>query len=207
MKPHTLIWIAGPIIAACSALSASPSSHSQKVLVDGIFASDEWTDARRFTLSSDTNLYVETSSNALLIAVQHATHQKLFVDLYIEDATGRLINLHASMKVGERTLPGDAAWDDAKPPYLWGNNLQWEANAAPQTESAAGSSLEERLAPSEGYEFRIPFNFLGPGPWKVRAEVRDFLGVAPELVWPTGSSRASSLGWFEIEPDASRPAA
>jgi hypothetical protein len=132
------------------------------------------------------------------------TTQPFYVDLYLTDASGELLNLHASMQLGERRLSGDD-WDDRHPAFTWGEAQGWTANVA-ALDPAAATTLPfvERLQPREGIELWLSRERFQP-PLLLRFELRDFAGTQPTVSYPQNATRAAADGWASLREAADEP--
>lgn len=196
--------VAAAILAASASVAppspASPFDLGRDIVVDGSFGTGEWSDARRQQVGDGIVLLTKRHDRYLLIGVELAPGQLRYFDLYVEDANDRTINLHASMRQGERQLPHDAAWNDSYPAFSWGPFPSWQTSVAQgQADVPQGAAIDQRLLPIAGYELKIPARHLGPSPWKMRVEIRDFRGVASDIEFPATSNRNDRSTWLDVE--------
>lgn len=163
------------------------------VTVNGSLDVSEWQDAQRIELSSGAALWLKQTPSHVCFAVEPGEASPRYVDVFIADRAGVLHNLHASMQVGERTLPARARWTDETPEAAWGQTTGWTANTATTLDPETHAPSIEQLAPFDGYEFVIDRAVLSP--WRIRVEVRDFHGEARDIVWPAQSRRTDIATW------------
>ena len=176
-----------------------PKSDSAPVLIDGIFSVGEWQGSTVASISPSVTLYLKQRKGHVYVGVEMKTPSPSYVDLYLLTDENQLYNLHASMRVGERWLK-DSVWDDNKPVWRWGNNIDWIANSA-KLDEAKSSNLPflDRLYSYDGMEFQIHRARFQGKRWRVRIEVRDFAGQAPSIVFPAASTRTDFTGWAVLK--------
>lgn len=190
-------------VAAGSSIDLAELPQPATVIADGRFEAGEWTRAAAYALAEGVILYLMADQERLYVATSSRSSGARYTDLYLADATGCLVNLHASMRLGERRLPADG-WGDALPAWSWGNNRGWTANAvrAVRTRSPDGSLVFD---PFDGQEFVIDRSRF-QGELLVRVEVRDFFGQAPDLAYPAGSTREDRSTWAKVRVGGDAPA-
>ena len=195
-----------------SALATSATAHSKAVKldvhcgsaasIDGQFSDGEWSRATKVPISGGAQFLAMRAGDDLLAAVRLSPGSYRYIDLYVRDSTGRLLNLHASFQQGQRLLtPG---WGDSSPAFEW-NPQGWDASTAKRTSAADDAAIAEQISGLEGYEMRVPAALLGRAPLTIRLEVRDFEGKAADWVYPVGSTRADGASWAKLRsPDPCR---
>jgi hypothetical protein len=183
---------AASALAACVVLPDEAPPPPCNVAVDGSLNVSEWQGSQRIELTNGAVLWLKQTQSHVCFAVEPNEAGPRYVDVFIADRAGALHNLHASMQVGERTLPA-RRWTDEDPPTSWGQTTGWTANAATTLDPETHAPSIEQLAPFDGYEFVIDRAALNP--WRIRVEVRDFRGEARDIVWPAGSRRTDIATW------------
>jgi hypothetical protein len=164
------------------------------VTPDGDLTTAEWQGAQRYDLADGVVMHLIQAPDFTCFGFETRPAGPKFVDLFVTDGAETTHNLHASMQVGERTLP-NTRWTDEAPPTNWGQTTGWYANTAPRRADASTEApIAEQLEDFEGYEFIIARSRM-PRPWRVRVEVRDFEGRGRDIVWPAQSRRTDRLGW------------
>src|SRR5689334_5410600 len=99
-------------MAACAVLpDEPPPAPPCNVTVDGALNVAEWQGAQRIELTGGATLWLQQTPSHVCFAVEQGAAAPRYVDLFIADRAGVLHNLHASMQVGERTLPA-RRWTD-----------------------------------------------------------------------------------------------
>ena len=176
-----------------------PQRDGAPVLIDGKFSAGEWQGAATENISGSVRLHLKQSKGHVFIGVEMRTPSPSYVDLFLLTEENQLYNLHASMRVGERWLK-DSVWDDSKPAWRWGNNVDWIASVAKLDETKDRSlSLTEQFFPYDGMEFQIRRARFQGTRWRVRIEVRDFTGKMPDIVFPAASTRTNVTGWAVLK--------
>lgn len=188
------VALAASALAACVVLpeEAGEPPPPCGVTVDGSLDVSEWQGAQRIELTNGATLWLQQTTSHVCFAVEPGEAGPRYVDVFIADRAGTLHNLHASMQVGERTLPA-RRWTDEEPETSWGQTTGWTANAATTLDPETHAPSIEQLAPFDGYEFVIARAVLNP--WRIRVEVRDFHGRARDIVWPAQSRRTDIATW------------
>jgi hypothetical protein len=185
--------VAALALASCIAAPEPPPPPPCGVTADGVLTVSEWRSAQRIELSGGAALWLLQTPSHLCFAAEPGEAGAKYVDVFIADRVGAIHNLHASLQVGDRTLP-ERRWTDEEPPTAWGQTTGWSANtAARRPDADASAPMSEQIAPFDGYEFVIARARLSP--WRIRVEVRDFDGEARDIVWPAQSRRTDIATW------------
>jgi hypothetical protein len=189
------VALAASALASCVVLPEEPPPMPPpcNVTVDGSLNVSEWQGSQRIELNNGAVIWLQQTPTHVCFAVEPGEAGARYVDVFIADRAGALHNLHASVQVGERTLP-ERRWSDENPATNWGQSTGWSANTAPRRPDAdASAPASQQLAPFDGYEFVIDRAQLSP--WRIRIEVRDFDGEARDIVWPAQSRRTDIATW------------
>ena len=86
---------------------------NETITIDGFFQEAVWSSAFKINLADSATLYLAQTKEDLLIGVHHRAGFTSYTDVFIK--TNQLLNLHASMQLGERILPNDNSWNDEYP--------------------------------------------------------------------------------------------
>lgn len=184
------------VVSAGAELPVPSVPAGAQIALDGKIEAGEWDGAFAQPLAGGGELRVlERDGRVWLAIVPRAAHAT-YVDLFLQDAEGRVHNLHASLQWGERVVTG-TAWDDREPPTRWGKPATWSAN---RIEWAPGGrerpeATKASFRPYDAHEFSISRDAFPGKEWRVRIEVRDFGGKQPDVVIPAGSDRREPAGW------------
>ena len=165
------------------ALAAS-CAQAAGIVVDGSMGRAEWAAATRHQ-RDDVVLSRLADQQALYLAVEPRLAYPAYVDLYLADEKGEVVNLHASMKVGQRSFRIQAT-EASRPAFAWGRFPHWQANV--------GDPESNRNV----YEFRIERATFGGRAMRLRVEVQDFHGRNQPVVFPPESSPHSAAGWIAL---------
>lgn len=172
-----------------------PIPH-ESIAIDGFYSSSEWSDAKVWKKST-FSVYCKTDSLWLYIGVfstKDATH---YTDLYFR-YEGGLVNMHASMKLGERQLPLDGNWDDNRPKWKWDNNENWTANTVALLPDAKESdSFIRQIKHYQGQEFKISKSKLQRRVLMLIL-VRDFIDESVYVTFPPDANTKDFSTWQSI---------
>jgi hypothetical protein len=166
--------------------------------LDGIIGEAEWAAAAIHDIGGVV-FRVARLGGVLCIAVERAGGGH-FTDLYLAGPGGEILNLHASMQLGERRLSAEHGWNAASPAFTWGTPIGWRANTVvrkPDADPAA--PFVEQLLTYDGQEFAVDLEALGRGPWRLRIEVSSFGDGAPVAAWPAGADSVDTSGWTVMD--------
>ena len=181
-----LAFGAGAISTTSAAeLAAVRVPSGKPVLPDGKCAPQEWSDARAVSLAEGARLSVKQAGDFVFLCVHFPRPALSGLDLYLVPADGKLYNLHASAKLGERLLQ-NGAW----PEWTWWTHTGWTANVM------RVDSWEPRsFLPDEAKEIQIRRDRFAGSTWRVRIEIQgDFTAS-----FPPGTSALKSDGWLALE--------
>ena len=119
-----------------------------------------------------------------------------YVDLYLENESIGIVNLHASMQLGERKLID--SWNDTIPAWSWGNNNGWTANVVEPLNKGGEGSFLASVKPYQGHEFQISKKKIKDKKLKIRLEIKDFIGQAEDIIFPVDSKRNETENWLKV---------
>ncbi len=185
-------------LAHSSRAQQIPSSQSVSIEIDGFLDEEEWKQPQKVTCGPQHQLLLLQDEQHLYIGIKGDEKEfARYVDLYLETRTMGMINLHASMQLGERLLTEN--WNDTIPQWNWGNNTNWEANTVQVISDDENIPFIESLKPYEGFEFRISKKKLGEETVRIRIEIKDFLGQTDGVVYPSASLRNETDQWLQLD--------
>lgn len=193
---YPLVCAALIFASPASTAFGSGTTAKPQIILDGRLHKGEWRGARSHKLGEAT-LLTKHRGDTLFIGIRQPRTALRYADIYIQNGQGRLLNLHASFRQGERTLSG--IWSDGDPPFVWEPTTGWQSSVVPRTSAARNAPVREQIASFDGYEMRIPSALLGPRPWRIRVELRDFERRLPDWVYPKESTRLEPSGWAVLE--------
>lgn len=163
----------------------------QTVLVDNRFEPGEWSDAAKFEVPGHARVYVKQDRGIVALAIEWLKDKTGSVDLYLSPEGGELYNLHASAKLGERTLKG-AQWPDE---WTWWNNEGWVASVGRVDDWSKRTFVDEPVR-----EFQIRRSRFPGKRWKVMFELMN--PAKPQwttVAYPAGAKNTSTEGWIVLE--------
>ena len=199
LLPLLLVMCGASQAAFSQQILAVPKRDGPPVLIDGIFSVGEWQGATVVNMSTAVTLHLKQRTGHVYVGVEMRTPSPSYVELFLLTEENQLYNLHASMRVGERWLK-DSVWDDNKPEWRWGNNIDWIASVAKYDEAKDRNlSLAERFLHYDGMEFQIRRARFQGRRWRVRIEVRDFTGRTPDTIFPAASTRRDVTRWAVLK--------
>ena len=162
------------------------------VVIDGSFAEDCWGAAAVVEAGSIKVLFTQ-SADSLYLGIKRDAGVARYVDLFFSTDGSEIVNLHASMAVGERQIVG--SWTDENPPWRWGNNRGWSANTVSIAVDREDLPFLDTVVPYDGFEFRIAKSKIMKGS-KLYIEVKDFVGEASGIQIPEGAEPGNADTWL-----------
>lgn len=178
------------------AAQSIPVSKSITVKADGQFREQEWGLATLVYSSARYQIRVMADSTSIYIGVESAEPAHHYTDLYFSGL--QLMNLHASMQLGQRVLPQQSGWNENDPPWVWGNNKGWNANAVRYLIGAdERDPFSKQVYPYFGQEFVISRKLVG-NQFRMAISIGDFEGLSPTTFFPQGVELTNIKGWYEI---------
>ena len=164
---------------------------SCSVMIDGVFSKGEWETAARIAVPPAAQISFQRSAEFVYIAVQYTNSPSGIVDLYLSPGQGEIFDLHASAKLGERQLRGNAFSD-----WDWWNNRDWTANT-----SHVDSFEKHTFLPAPIREYQIKRSRFPSPVWRLRFELIA-MGANNETqsitVFPPNTTDKSTAGWLQL---------
>jgi hypothetical protein len=192
-----------------------PEGNGRPILTDGLFSPGEWDDALTVQVRPDLQLLLKKTAGFVFLGLKYSPVCLSVVDLYISPDGKTVHHLHVSAQLSERRLagPGSAA---EPPPFVWGatsdwyaNELRWDPGKAEALKKEGKNQYQATTAALyryEGFEFQIRQSKFGSGVWLVRLETPMPDTDEGPVVFPPGTSPASTEGWLKLDLGAA-PAA
>jgi len=181
----TMVLTSGkPLFAPALKIPSSKAS----VMLDGQIEPGEWDKALKVKVSDSLSLYFQQDASNLYLALANPFGQQtlMAVDFYVEPEEHVLLNLHASAKLGERTLQGQDYGE-----WNWWNNRQWYANVV-----RTGNNASQRFIFDEAKEFQIRKSRLKNRNLKLMFEI-----TYPESMmttFPANAASTSTENWLML---------
>ncbi|MCW5910889.1 MAG: hypothetical protein KIT62_07435 [Cyclobacteriaceae bacterium] len=170
-----------------------PLRKNITITPDGTQGQQEWSNALKISLERDYGLYLQADKDWLYIGA-FGRQTMPYTDMYIKTTTG-LINLHASMQLGERLLPQDNSWNDETPAWNWGNNTHWTANTVTyKTGASENQPFREQVNAYEGQEFKIAISKTGKE-FSLLVVMRDFVDADIHVSFPANGNQYDVRSW------------
>lgn len=173
-----------------------PKVSNETITIDGFFQEAVWSSAFKINLADSATLYLAQTKEDLLIGVHRRAGFTSYTDVFIK--TNQLLNLHASMQLGERILPNDNSWNDEYPKWNWGNNHLWAANKVKLKKDAIESlPFEKQIETYQGQEFKISKAKLSHRIYLL-VLVRNFTNEKTRFTYPAKVNLKSYRSWLKI---------
>jgi hypothetical protein len=217
----TILIMAGLFLASAGLFGqALPTTvrvpeGNRPILTDGIFSPGEWDDARKIQIRPDLQLLLKKSAGFVFLGLKYSPFTLSVVDLFISPAGEAIRQLHVSAQLGERLL-GGAAGEGDNPPFVWGDTADWYANeirwdagkvqALTKEGKDPGEAQQAALFRYDGFEFQIRQSKFDTDEWLVRLESPMPPDWSKPVVFPEGTSLASTQGWLKLTGLAAAPA-
>ncbi len=210
----TILFSAGLFLASAGlAGQALPMTvrvpeGNRPILTDGIFSPGEWDDAMKIQIDPNLQLLLKKSSGFVFIGLKYSPFTLSVVDLFISPDGKAIRQLHVSAQLGERLLGVGAASAGDDPPFIWGDTTDWYANeirwdagkaqALTKEGKNAGEAQRAALFRYDGFEFQIRQSKFDAEEWLMRLESPSAPDWSKPVVFPEGTSLASTQGWLKL---------
>jgi hypothetical protein len=132
------------------------------VLLDGKCEEREWEEAKEVDIGQGAKLLLRQSGEFAYFCVKLAKEARFGLDLFFAIEGKPVLNLHASAKLGERSL-GEAGW----PAWQWWNNSKWSANVG------RGVDFEKRdFLPDSAKELQVHLSRMSRKPVQMMLQIQ-----------------------------------
>jgi len=186
-----------------------PKASVRPVLINGIFAENEWDDAMEIQIGDNNALYLKEKHGHVFLGVKIVPFQLHSIELYISPDEDRIYHFHASAQIGEKLIKSDSDWEDQQ--FRWGNSHGWYANEIRWDQFKRDSLLNSGVADNEaftrsmykfeGFEFQILESKFETNKWKIRVEIQGPPDYENPLIYPSDSERKNRDSWMELKLD------
>jgi len=161
-------------------------------MVDGKLTPDEWSDAKQLVASDLAQLCFKQNNNDVLIAIKFLKSKTGTADLYLASG-GHIYDLHASAKLGERTLEAGHLPEE----WTWWNNDRWVANVSRPDDWSKRTFKDENVR-----EYQISRERFQGNEWKIFLD----LMTPAEPKWqasayPPIANNGSDRNWIVLRLD------
>jgi hypothetical protein len=188
-----------------------PEGNGRPILTDGLFSPGEWDDALTVQVRPDLQLLLKKTAGFVFLGLKYSPVCLSVVDLYISPDGKTVHHLHVSAQLGERLLAGPGSAGDP-PRFVWGatsdwyaNELRWDPGKVEALKKEGKNQYQATTAALyryEGFEFQIRQSKFGSGVWLVRLETPMPDTDEGPVVFPPGTSPASTEGWLKLDLSA-----
>jgi hypothetical protein len=163
--------IRASLVIACFIVLDSPASPAQTIklpkgkaiMLDAKISPGEWDDASHVELFSGGKLHAKRAGEYVYVAIHFPEGAAMSVDLYVDDGTQPVTDLHASAQVGER-VPRLEGWSNDD--WHWANNREWVANV-----NRIASWQDRKFRDENVREFQIRRSRFPGKNWRVMLDV------------------------------------
>jgi len=187
-----------------------PEGNGKPVLLDGLFAPEEWDDALKVPVHERVDLFLKTNSGHLFLGLKYKDALGVIVDLWMTSDDKTVYQMHSSGQLGEGVLSLPVADDKTEP--IMGYTKDWDANEIKSDSKkkaewqAAGRPKEgyrQTLFPSDGKEFQIALSKFSGHRLKMRFLSGDPKGL---VIFPEKTDLKSTDNWLELIMPEDKPA-
>jgi hypothetical protein len=205
VRLHALLVSCALLLSARSVVAQQairvPAGKPVPVLLDGRLSPGEWDDATAVPVAGSVRMLVKQVGGHVFVAVTSGALVGRPIDIYLQDASGTISQLHASMQIGER-VHRDTLWTGDAPAWHWGNHVDWIANESKfDSKQPTGGTFSSRLFPGEATEFQIRRSRFQGREWRVWIEAGIFPGTEGRtLFFPHGATRETGT-WAVLQLD------
>jgi hypothetical protein len=192
-----------------------PEGNGRPVLLDGIFAPEEWNDALKVPIHERVELLLKTNAGHLFLGLKFQNGLGVITDLWITADGKTAYQMHSSGQLGEGvvTLPVPGAKPETMIETTIGYTKDWDANeikadskkrAEWQAAGRPADGYRNILFPSEGKEYQILLSKFSAPRLKMRLMAGDPQSL---IIFPEKSDLRSADGWLELVLPEDGPAA
>lgn len=205
MRLHALLVPAALFLSARSVAGQQsirvPVGKPVPVLLDAHLSPGEWDDAAVVPMADSVRMLVKQVGGHVFVAITSGARVPRPIDFYLQDASGTISQLHASMQIGER-IHHDTLWTGQVPAWRWGNHVDWIASEAKEdSELPTGGTFSSRLFPGNATEFQIRRSRFQGREWRVWVHAGAFPGTDGGTVFfPRGATRDTGT-WAVLRLD------
>lgn len=128
-----------------------------EINANGFFDEKPWSSCLSKQISDSINLLIFQDTENLYVGVKSLSDKiRTSCDLFFALSEGEQLNIHASMKLGERSFE-KRTWDPSINEWDWGNNSLWTANLTTWDSTKVDEDIPmiRKLTYTEGQEFVI----------------------------------------------------
>ena len=196
---YTTLFLATLLFVSCDKPKVTdiPYAAITEIQIDGLFSETEWDKSKIIDITPNNSLYLMQNDDYLFLGIKNNEDVGRYIDLYLDNKSMGTINFHASMQLGERELHNN--WNDTIPEWNWGNNAEWKANYVEVIDDDEQIPFLESVKAYEGFEFQISKTKIRNTQFRMRIEVKDFMGQTSDIIFPSTASRMEKESWLLLE--------
>lgn len=186
----------------------APEGNCLPVLIDGIFSTDEWTDAAKMKINKSAVLFFKEKLGHVFIGVKLTRLKSPCIDLFITTDKKEICQMHVSAQLGERILteipePGKG------PAYRFGwtkdwyaNEVRWDETWLRQMEKSSGKSRDEifykAVYPFDGFEFQIKKSKFNGRIWFFKIRIASHPHWDKPILFPSDGELNDLTNWVKL---------
>jgi len=162
------------------------------VMLDGKLEPGQWSDATQVEMGGGARLRLKTSQQFAYIAVEFPATRSGFTDLYVALPDGRIYDLHASAKLGERRLL-QGKWPEWRD---WWNNKGWVANV-----SRVDSFEQRTFLPTTVRQYQIERSVFTGSEWNLAVDMSTQSTSSDDysvVRWPASANELNPKTWLKV---------
>jgi hypothetical protein len=181
------VFLSAALSSPSTTAAAEPTKvpSGKHVLLDGKCEEREWEEAKEVDLGQGARLLLRQSGEYAYFCVKLAKEARFGVDLFFAIEGKPVLNLHASAKLGERSL-GESGW----PAWLWWNNSKWSANVG------RGVDFEKRdFLPDSAKEFQVHLTRMSRKPVQMMLQIHS----DQTIKFPADAKPEKPGNWLVLE--------
>lgn len=176
---------------------------TDNISANGVFDEQQWQNAIKKPITESLDLLLLQSDDNIYIGIKsHSETIKTSSDIFIENDLNEKLNLHASMKIGERNF-SKKSWDPKINPFTWGNNKLWTANITKWDEKKKDQKLAMvyKFEYMEGQEFIISKEKLRSKAFNLRLKINviNKLDKVKTVEYPSANASLKPSYWLNIK--------
>lgn len=191
MSPrHPALFLTALFASAGAAFAVEPLAvpHGPAPMIDHRLDDDAWKNAARRTLPDGTEIWAQQDDAYVYVAIKAPTPRVFGMELYVAERPDKIVNLHASAYLGERTAV-DGQWPD----WTWWNADGWTATIVPYLIEGSNRTFTA-LA---GKEFQLSKARFSAARHAIRLECH-YGRNGTAMIFPESTGEFDPAGWLEL---------
>lgn len=162
--------------------------RGEHVMIDGRCEPNEWRDATMVRATDNYEIFLKKTSAYVFVCASSQRAMNLMLDFYVAVPDKPPRTLHASAKLGERTLTGER-WQEFTNDWNWWQIDGWTASIL-RVNSFQGPTF----MPTKGIEFQIDRRVFRGREWRVM-----FYFLSDNTIFPVRADNLKTDGWIKLK--------